>query len=91
MINTILLNAIVHNVQNGIIEINLNEKQITFSNTGQTQPLNSNKIFERFNKNSSSNESLGLGLAIAKEIATTNGLILSYKYESKRHCFCVEF
>lgn len=91
LINTILLNAIVHNVQNGIIEINLNEKQITFSNTGQTQPLNSNKIFERFNKNSSSNESLGLGLAIAKEIATTNGLILSYKYESKRHCFCIEF
>ena len=91
LINNILLNAIVHNFQNGTVEINLNEKQLIISNTGPTLHLDSSKIFNRFHKKNSSNESLGLGLAIAKEIATINRLVISYKFESDKHCFCIEF
>lgn len=91
LINNILQNAIRHNIQNGVIEIDLWEKQLTICNTGQTRPLNASKIFERFQKNTSSVESLGLGLAIAKEIADTNGLLLQYKYVLNKHYFILGF
>ncbi len=91
LINNLLLNAIIHNSRNGFIEISLNQKQLTISNSGQKKSLTVSKIFERFNKSNASNESIGLGLAIAKEIAIISRLKLSYKFESNKHCFCLEF
>ena len=87
LINNLLQNAIRHNKQNGMIEIVLNEKQLIISNSGQDLPLDDTKLFERFQKNSSSDESLGLGLAIAKEIADASSFLLQYKFESVQHHF----
>lgn len=91
LVSNLLQNAIRHNIHNGFIEINLQEKQLAISNTGQPLPMDASKIFKRFQKNSSSPESLGLGLAIAKEISDASGLMLQYKYELNNHRFILSF
>lgn len=90
-INNILQNAIRHNLQDGFINLFLDEHQLIISNTGLPSPIDDSVLFNRFQKDSFSKESLGLGLAIAKEIADTSALKLSYKYESNRHHFTISF
>jgi signal transduction histidine kinase len=91
LVNNLLQNAIRHNNQGGSIEILLNEQQLIASNTGLTATLDTDSLFNRFHKNSFAKESLGLGLAIAKEIADVSSLSLSYKYESDKHYFIIAF
>lgn len=90
-INNILQNAIRHNLQDGLIELFLDEHQLVVSNSGLPVPIDDNVLFNRFQKNTASKESLGLGLAIAKEIADASGLKFIYKYESNKHHFIISF
>ncbi len=89
LVNNLLQNAIRHNIQNGVIEINLNEKEFSISNSGLPLAVERNKIFERFQKNPASVESTGLGLSIAKEIAEASRLSLKYHFESEKHFFII--
>ncbi len=91
LINNLIQNAIRHNIQNGSIEICLNNKQLSIINSGESKALNEIQIFDRFQKNNSSAESLGLGLAIAKEIAEGSGLSLKYHFVSDKHSFILNF
>ena len=88
LINNILKNAIRHNFKNGIIEIEMNENSIAISNSGKQQPLE-NTIFERFQKESSFDQSLGLGLAISKEITAISNLNLDYNFVLGKHRFTI--
>ncbi len=91
LINNLLQNAIKHNFQNGIIEIYLDQHELTFSNSGKVNSLQTVSIFERFHKNSTDTDSIGLGLAIAKEIAEVSNFDLIYKYEFNKHVFTLLF
>ena len=91
LVNNLLQNAIRHNIQNGVVEINLDEKKLAVINTGNPLPINADKIFERFQKNPASPESTGLGLAIAKEIAEASDFSLHYKYVPNKHVFEIVF
>ena len=91
LVNNLLQNAIRHNLQNGVVEINLDEKKLAVINTGNPLPINADKIFERFQKNPASPESTGLGLAIAKEIAEASNFSLQYKYVTNKHVFEIVF
>ena len=86
LINNLLQNAIRHNINNGNIEIFIAKNKITISNLGIDNPIDS-QLFERFHKNSTSQESLGLGLSIVKEIAEVSGLIFNYKFSAGKHDF----
>ena len=87
MVNNLLQNAVRHNTLNGHIEIRLDRGRLMISNTGQSFPLDQTKLFNRFQKNSLLAESLGLGLAIAKEIADTSNISLKYSYSQDMHNF----
>ena len=87
LINNLIQNAIRHNVKNGKITISIKDETLLISNTGALEPLNEVSIFERFEKKSSSTNSIGLGLAIVKEIAEANSITVLYKYENKEHVF----
>ena len=87
LFNNLIQNAIRHNVENGSIYISIKKNKITFSNTGILNPLNSDVIFERFEKQSNSNNSVGLGLSIVKEIAEVYNINITYSYENKLHVF----
>ena len=88
LINNLLQNAIRHNIQNGFIVIEFKENSLSISNTGDQMALETN-IFERFQKNSNSTQSIGLGLAISNEIAMISDLNLNYNFASNKHSFVI--
>ena len=87
LINNLLSNALKHNCSHGEIIITSGNTEIIFSNTGDPLTIDPLKIFERFVKQSTSEASSGLGLAIAKEICRLNELSLDYTYQNHLHCF----
>ncbi len=88
LISNLIQNAIRYNIKNGTIEIFIEDNKITISNTGLDKPIDSN-LFERFQKDSTSNQSLGLGLSIVKEIVEVSGLKLKYSYVLGKHQFSI--
>ncbi|MFM9989245.1 sensor histidine kinase, partial [Flavobacterium sp.] len=90
LINNLFQNAIRHNVENGSIFIFIKGNSLSIHNTGKEEPLNIALLFKRFQKNSTSNLSTGLGLAIANEIAEVSDLYLKYKFINNKHRFTLK-
>jgi signal transduction histidine kinase len=90
LINNLFQNAIRHNVEGGSISIQILNNEISIQNTGLKEPLNIVLLFERFQKKSTSQHSIGLGLAIAKEIAEVSRLTLHYSFVNEQHCFSLK-
>lgn len=91
LINNLFLNAIRHNEENGKIIITISNRSITFQNTGNNNPLISEKLFNRFAKLNPSGKGNGLGLAIVKKITERNHWEISYSYNDHLHGFTVKF
>jgi len=91
LISNIILNAIKHNYQNGKIKIKLNSNSIIVSNTGDAPVESTARLFERFKKDSSSADSIGLGLSIVKTICETYRFIISYYYNGNSHIVKIVF
>ena len=87
LISNLFKNAIFHNVDNGIIEVGITANRMSISNTGNPIPLDKNKIFNRFYKETTSNKNTGLGLAIVKTIANLYDAKINYHFNGKKHCF----
>lgn len=91
LINNLFLNAIRHNEKNGQIIIHIENNQLTFSNTGQSSSLVSDKLFNRFSKINPSSQGNGLGLAIIKKIVEINQWEIHYTFENQLHSFSITF
>ena len=90
LLSNLISNAIKHNPGRGLIEISISGRQWKISNPGS--PLISpDRIFERFQKGTSSQASTGLGLAIVKKISDTNGIAIQHEYENNWHSFTIKF
>lgn len=83
LVTNLLKNAIQHNIQDGWIELLLNQNELIVRNTGKELSVSPDQLFTRFRKNNQSGGSLGLGLAIVKKIATSSGLDIDYAYQSE--------
>jgi len=91
LISNLLQNAIRYSSTPAIIKITINEQSLAVSNTGDALSVDSDKLFQRFQKGSSNSQSVGLGLAIVKEICDTYQFECSYSYSDRRHTFRVHF
>ena len=91
LISNIIINAIKHNHINGCIEVELGKNILSISNTGPVPNKETSALFERFKKDSSSNDSLGLGLSIVKKICDTYGFSVFYSYKEKKHLVTIQF
>lgn len=91
LINNLFLNAIRHNTKSGIINIEIEENTLTFSNTGAISALSGDKLFNRFSKSNPSAKGNGLGLAIVKKIVELNGWKITYSFENNLHNFFIKF
>ena len=91
LISNLFLNAIRHNVIDGQIVVVLSSRSLTFSNTGQPQPLVADKLFNRFSKSNLSEQGNGLGLAIIKKISDLNNWKITYSFADNFHSFSVAF
>jgi signal transduction histidine kinase len=90
LLGNLLSNAIRHNIQDGFINIIVHEKELLIENSGQLKALNTINIFQRFQKDSSDENSLGLGLEIIDKICVLNHYSLKYLYNSNKHCFILK-
>lgn len=92
LISNLLKNAILHNRPEGTVELIIESSSLTIKNTGYKTPLNSERIFDRFHKETPDDNTtgLGLGLAIVKAIADVCQIAVVYSYE-KTHVMTVHF
>jgi signal transduction histidine kinase len=88
-IGNLISNAIRHNIEKGQIQILLDFKGMTITNTGKPLLVSPGELFERFKKNDQSSQSMGLGLAIVKQIADLYMLQISYSYSDLKHTVTV--
>jgi len=86
----LIKNAIRHNLTGGELIIRITTDFISISNSGTELKIDKTSLFQRFHKQSSSPESLGLGLAIVQKICEVYGYKVSYAYENNRHHFRVD-
>jgi len=91
LLNNLLGNAIKYNLIGGKINVELNECNIIIKNTGNTLNMPTEQLFERFQKDSSASDSLGLGLALVKQICDTYGFQINYVFENGWHCLRIIF
>jgi signal transduction histidine kinase len=91
LVSNLLSNAIRHNVTKGRIVIRLEHGELSISNTGKPEPLNTQKVFLRFHKESTDPTSIGLGLEILQKICDMNQFIFSYDFQNGFHRFSIRF
>lgn len=90
LINNMVVNAIRHNVKEGIINIKVDNNSLKISNIGVPYALDPNKIFRRFSRSSEEKKGNGLGLAIVQQICIMHGWEVGYNYENNLHVFVVK-
>jgi signal transduction histidine kinase len=91
LITNLFSNAIRHNFQQGMIYISLTSRRLLVENTGYPPEGNLDRAFERFTRTSQNQDSVGLGLAIAKQICDVGGFQINYEYKADRHLITVTF
>ena len=91
LFTNLIKNAVQHNVEGGSIRIALDEKKFEIINTGVVSEVPSERLFQRFQKGSSGEASLGLGLAISQKICEIYGFRLHYTRRGDRHTFTLFF
>lgn len=90
LVSNLLRNAYLHNTPQGTIDIYIKEGALCVSNTGDSEPLDKERLFDRFYKaHHDKRHSNGLGLSIVRAICTVSHLTVSYTFESGKHLFCV--
>jgi len=89
MIKNLIENAIRYSEGN-VIKIDINTHQIIFSNSGNSEIIHPEEIFQRFYTSSVNKQSMGLGLAIVKDICLKSNLHISYRYKDTKHHFIIE-
>jgi signal transduction histidine kinase len=89
LITNLLTNAIRHSPPKSAVHIFYGKNRFSVSNAGEPL-LNPEKIFDRFQRASSSNGS-GIGLAIVKKICDSNGYKAQYQFENGMHVFTINF
>ena len=90
LLGNFVSNAIRHNELNGTVNIQSNSTYIIFKNSGGNLALDSEKIFQRFYKQTTDNNSIGLGLQIAQKIAEHYHFSILYSFEKNKHCFLLK-
>ncbi|WP_394700364.1 ATP-binding protein [uncultured Bacteroides sp.] len=91
LINNLIVNAIRHNIPNGIISISVKNNVFTVSNTGEETSLDKERIFKRFSRTSEKRKGNGLGLSITYQICKLHGWEIEYDYQNEQHSFSVSF
>ncbi len=91
LITNLLTNSIKHNVEEGTVDINLSKDHLTMANSGGVLSEEPGSFFQRFKKESASNDSLGLGLSIVKKISDTYGFVTVYDYSNGIHTITINF
>lgn len=91
LVTNLLSNAIRHNVEAGVLTIELTSSHFSISNTGAPPEMPTHELFQRFKKGNQCAESVGLGLAIVKQICEVSRFTIDYQYQDGLHKINVYF
>ena len=91
VISNLLGNAIKHTENGGVLDVVTNDLFISISNSGKPLSSDSDSIFQRFKKESTSPESFGLGLAIVKKVCEVHNWKIKHNYAEGKHHFTIYF
>ena len=92
LFSNLMKNAILHNhYKGGYITIEVLDRSISITNSGPEKPFSDQNIFDRFVKDSPSEDSIGLGLPIVQKICEVNNIEIEYHKEKNAHSFKILF
>ena len=87
LVSNLVKNSLVHNHAGGELYIETTSSSLIIKNSGE-HPLDGEKLFRRFYRSiDGKKDSTGLGLAIARYIAISASLSLTYKWQEGMHLF----
>ncbi|WP_299778932.1 HAMP domain-containing sensor histidine kinase [uncultured Formosa sp.] len=89
--NNLISNAVRYNKDNNSIAITIKHNVLTVSNYGNQELMHPDHLFKRFYREKNYNNSMGLGLAIAKKICDLYGFQIHYTFKDNLHQFSVIF
>ena len=78
--NNLISNAVKHSLKGQSIQINFFENRVQIVNSGNSELVNPEQLFDRFYKESTKRDSNGLGLSIVKKICDYYGFKPSYSF-----------
>ena len=95
LLTNLISNAIRHNVPpvegKGLIRVILNREGLVIANTGREPQVPTAELFERFKKGNPGSDSIGIGLAIVRQICDLSHFTIDYQYRSGFHLLAVGF
>lgn len=91
LLNNLVSNAIRHNIPAGSIHIKLDNAGLHISNTGRKPEVPTEELFKRFKKSNQCDDSIGIGLAVVKQICDKNSFNIEYVFEKGEHIVTVYF
>ena len=89
LVKNLLSNALKHNHDGGTIAVRAEENSFVIENTGAAPESGTEILFDRFQKSGASDDSIGLGLAVVKEICTLYHFGVEYVYAGGMHTVTV--
>ncbi|HTI10031.1 MAG TPA: HAMP domain-containing sensor histidine kinase [Puia sp.] len=91
LLTNLVSNAIRHNIPHGTIRVNLSKAGLVISNTGRPPEVPTGELFERFKKGNPGSDSIGIGLAIVRQICDIMNFTILYEFVSGRHILAISF
>jgi signal transduction histidine kinase len=85
LLSNLVGNAVVHNIREGYIKVELDASKLVIENSGHPISGDPEALFERFKKGDDASKTTGLGLALVKQIARLYELRLQYHYQNGLH------
>ena len=90
LIGNLLLNALKYAPKSSTFKVDFTENEMQISNESDGKCLATNLLFKRFQRQNSQENGTGLGLEIAKQIANSSSLKLTYEFKKNRHFFILK-
>ncbi len=75
----------------GFIRFNLSKEGLVVVNTGRAPSVPTEELFERFRKGDTGSDSIGIGLAIVRQICDLSQFDIVYQYSGGLHILAVGF
>ncbi len=88
LVGNLIRNAYIHSPEGSQIDISISYDKLEIRNDG-TEPLDAERVFNRFYRATKREGSTGLGLALVKAIGDYYSLGVEYRFENEKHIFAI--
>jgi signal transduction histidine kinase len=91
LLTNLVSNSIRHNIPGGAIQVLLSKSGLVIANSGLPPQVPVMELFERFKKGDPASDSIGIGLAIVRQICELMNFNIIYEYAASQHAIAISF